>query len=173
MADITSVSYAHFKSGGAGVANHVSNDDLTWTADGNFDFADNSQECVGIDFGVGKEAATTSLKLYFSANLVSENRGIKNFIFQGANNPDAVTVDGAGGTLYADDTGWTELKTGTCANTEGWQEFTYSTSVKYRYFRLKVTDFQGSASAGVLPEWEIHGVLSDAVRGGSFLLQMI
>jgi len=172
MADITSTSYAHFKSGGSDDATDVSNNDTSWTTDGNFDFADNAQECVGIDFGVGKEAATTSLKLYFSANLVSENRGIKNFIFQGANSPDDVTVDGAGGTLYANDTGWTNLKSDITANTEGWQEFTYTTSVKYRYFRLKMTDAWGSSSAAVLPEWEIHGVIYDAAKA-AFLLNFI
>src|SRR5574343_1646 len=103
MADITATTYAHFKSGGSDDATNVSNNDTSWTVDGNFDFADNAQECIGIDFGAGKQAATTDLKLYFSANLVSESRGPKNIIFQGANSPDAVTVDGAGGTLYSND----------------------------------------------------------------------
>lgn len=77
---------------------------------------------IQYDLGAGVSKRANKLR-YFPKN-VSSGVGIKNFKLQGSNNG----------------TGWTDIYTGVMANTEDWQEFEFSNSNSYRYYRVYIID---------------------------------
>ena len=84
--------------------------------------ASGSNEWVKYDLGAGNSVIPTKLRLrgYHDGS----NLHVKNFVFAGSNN----------------DSDWTTLSSGTTTNTSGWQEFTFTNSTAFRYFRLNITD---------------------------------
>jgi len=73
------------------------------------------------DFGAGVTHRIEKLRIYPYA--YGGNCEIKDFTLQGSNN----------------DSDWDIVFTGTVANSESWQDFTFSNSGSYRYYKVNIT----------------------------------
>jgi hypothetical protein len=73
------------------------------------------------DLGVG--VTKTVRKLRIKSFIDANNAGVKDFTFQGSNN----------------DSTWTDIYTGQHANNNSWEDYTFSNSIAYRYYKIYIT----------------------------------
>lgn len=85
------------------------------------------------DLGAGVTKTVTRIRIYTKPS----NGCLSNFSLEGSNN----------------DSDWTSLGTRAATNTSGWQEFSFSNSTAYRYYRLYITSSHGPAGPD-LYEWQ-------------------
>lgn len=93
---------------------------------------------IQVDLGSGVTKIARKLRF----KLVSSAAGarLKNFKYQGSNN---------GST-------WMDIYTGVAANNSDWQEFTFSNSTAYRYYRIYGTDSHDTSAPNYMVIYEIE-----------------
>ena len=88
--------------------------------------ADGAPHWWKYDLGAGVAKKAAKLRIYTISPF-----GFNSFTLQGSN----------------DDSGYTTILTNNLANSTGWQEFTFSNSVAYRYYKINaLTDYVGAVN---------------------------
>ena len=93
------------------------NESTRWQSSGTY------PEWIKYDLGAGVAKKARKLRIYSSA----ADMYTKNFVLAGSNN----------------DSDWTTVYSGLGAESDGWQDFTFTNSGAYRYYRLTITDTYG------------------------------
>lgn len=105
--------------------------------------------CYDLGSGVTKTARKFRLKPYSNINGV----GVAAFSVWGSNvaSPDKTT-----------DTDWTSIYSGTHGNNNGWEDFTFSNSTAYRWYKIKITsNYRGTYHDGIVSEMEMMEFTND------------